>query len=72
MFRIEQLIDIGLYDENFLAREDEDLRIRFMEKHAIERVRLPLYRYRKHENNLTNDEAHLAKYDKMLKKKHLL
>jgi len=30
MFRIEQLIDIGLYDESFLSREDEDLRIRFL------------------------------------------
>src|SRR3989338_1063319 len=27
MFRMEQLIDIDLYDEEFLAREDEDLRI---------------------------------------------
>ena len=28
MFRIKDLIDIGLYDENFVAREEEDLRIR--------------------------------------------
>ena len=29
MFRIENLIKIGLYDESFLSKEDEDLLIRF-------------------------------------------
>ena len=32
MFRIEQIIEIGLYDESFLSREEEDLRIRFEKK----------------------------------------
>jgi len=71
MFRIDQLIDIGLYDENFLAREDEDLRIRFIEKHKIDRIQLPLYRYRKHSNNLTNDKRKMGKYNRMFEKKHL-
>lgn len=70
MFRAEQLIDIGLYDERFLAREEEDLRIRFLKKYTIERVRLPLYRYRKHEKNMTNDNKHMEKYKKILNKKH--
>ncbi len=70
MFRIDQLIDIGLYDENFLAREDEDLRVRFLEKHKIERVQLPLYRYRRHSNNLTNDKKKMGKYNRMLEEKH--
>lgn len=55
MFRIKDLIDIGLYDENFEAREEEDLRIRFEKKHSITRVKLPLYRYRQHEKNLSLD-----------------
>lgn len=69
-FRMEQLIDIGLYDENFLAREDEDLRIRFLKKYNIEYVHLPLYRYRKHENNLTNNSELMHNYLQELKAKH--
>jgi len=72
MFRIEQLIDIGLYDENFLAREDEDLRIRFLKKYNIKRIELPLYRYRRHEKNLTNDMEKMCSYRELLKGKHKL
>ena len=70
MFRIEQLIDIGLYDEDFLCREDEDLRLRFLKKYQIERVKLPLYRYRKHENNMTNDAERMEYFQSMLNQKH--
>jgi len=72
MFRIGQLIDIGLYDENFLAREDEDLRIRFLKRYKIERVQLPLYRYRKHDNNLTNNKEKMDRYNQMLSEKHFM
>lgn len=70
MFRIEQLIDIGLYDEAFLLREDEDLRTRFLQKYKIDRLQLPLYRYRRHENNLTNDEKKMDEYRLKLDSKH--
>lgn len=64
MFRTEQLIDIGLYDESFLLHEDRDLRYRFLQKYDIHRLELPLYRYRRHENNITNNteamEHHMA------------
>lgn len=70
MFRIEELIDIGLYDENFILREDEDLRIRFLKKYAIDRVQLPLYRYRRHNGNSTNNVRKMNKYKKLLKEKH--
>ncbi len=70
MFRMEQIIDIGLYDENFLAREEEDMRLRFERKYEIERIALPLYRYRRHENNMTNDADHMDRYAGALKDKH--
>ena len=70
MFRLDQLIDIGLYDEGFLIREDEDLRIRFLKKYSITRVHLPLYRYRRHENNITGNESDMQTFEKKLKKKH--
>jgi hypothetical protein len=70
MFRTEQLLDIGLYDENFLLCEERDLRIRFLQKYKIHRVELPLYRYRRHENNLTNDAKAMAHHMNNLVQKH--
>jgi len=70
MFRIEQIIDIGLYDENFLIKEDEDLRIRFLKKFNIDRVKLPLYRYRRHNCNMTNNAERVELFKKKLDEKH--
>lgn len=56
MFNKNQLIDIGLYDESFLRHEERDLRIRFLKKYKIYRLELPLYRYRRHDSNITNDK----------------
>ena len=70
MFRIDQLVELGLYDEKFLLHEDKDLRIRFLEKHKIHRVALPLYRYRRHEDNMTNDDASMNGYMSQLHAKH--
>lgn len=65
MFRTDQLVDIDLYDESFLLHEDRDLRIRFLKKYSITHVEVPLYRYRRHDENLTNNgsaaEYHLSK-----------
>ncbi len=70
MFRTDLLFGIGLYDENFKMREDEDLRLRFEKNHNIKNLELPLYRYRKHDNNMTNNKEGMAKYKKILKSKH--
>ncbi|MGH9410437.1 MAG: glycosyltransferase [Vicinamibacterales bacterium] len=69
MFRIEHLIDLGLYDESFRLHEDQDLRIRFKERFSIYRVPLPLYRYCRHDGNMTNDRQSMAHYDRRLRKK---
>jgi glycosyltransferase involved in cell wall biosynthesis len=72
MFRKDLLYDIGLYDEEFKAREEEDLRIRFLKKHNIHNIILPLYRYRMHDNNLTKDKSKMNKHKNKLKEKHKL
>lgn len=73
MFRVERLIDIGLYDAEFEANEEKDLRIRFEKKnYIIKNIDLPLYRYRQHASNLTKNKQKLEKYDKLLKQKHNL
>ena len=70
MFKLEHLIDVGLYDADFLAREDEELILRFKKKYSVSRVQLPLYRYRKHKHNLTNDKNTMKKYNDKLSEKH--
>ena len=72
MFRKDFLINIGLYDEKFMLREEEDLRIRFLEKHKIYNIPLPLYRYRMHEGNSTKNKPRMDKYADLLKTKHNL
>lgn len=70
MFRSAQLIDIGLYDDGLLMHEDRDLRARFKEKYSISRVELPLYRYRRHPDNMTNDRSAWEHYENQLREKH--
>jgi glycosyltransferase involved in cell wall biosynthesis len=70
MFRIDQLVELGLYDEQFLSHEDRDLRIRFLEKHQIHHIALPLYRYRRHDENMTNNHGEMNQYLKELEAKH--
>ena len=48
MFRTDNIIDIGLYNENLLIYEDIDLRKRFEVKYIIKNLEVPFYRYRKH------------------------
>lgn len=66
MFRKECLFDVGLYDESFEMREGHELRKRFTEKFRIARLEFPLYKYRKHSNNRTNDTEKTKGYDKKL------
>lgn len=70
MFKIKDLIKIGLYDKNFLAREEEELIIRFKKHSKLTRIPIPLYRYRKHEGNLTNKKKLMKKYLRKIKAKN--
>lgn len=70
MFRKDLLFDVGLYDPKFMAHEDQDLRIRFLKKHNIYNIKLPLYRYRRHDSNMTSDTKTMEKYSRMLADKH--
>jgi len=73
MFRKDYLFNIGLYDEGFQAREEEDLRIRWEQAgYSIYHVPLPLYRYRMHDNNLTKDTDKMSDFQDKLNQKHNL
>ena len=70
MFRKDSLVEIGLYDEDFLMAEEVELKIRFEKRWPIERVKIPLYRYLKHEHNMTNNHRQYDKFIKRAKKKN--
>ena len=72
VFRTDQIIGIGMYDENFLLHEERDLRIRFLKKYSIHRLELSMYRYRRHEKNITNDKDAMKSYMSDLISKHNL
>ena len=66
MFTYESLCEIGFYDENFKMREGHDLLSRFNKSYKIYNLPVPLYKYRMHENNRTNNTTEVKKYDKKL------
>lgn len=70
MFRKEHLFDIGLYDESFRCHEERELRVRFEKKYNIQRLDLPLYRYRRHDNNMTSDSDMMDYHQSCLAAKH--
>ena len=70
MFRMEHLQELGLYDERFMVHEDLEFRHRFTRKYSITRLPVPLYRYRRHETNMTNDIPRQEHYLTMLKEKY--
>jgi glycosyltransferase involved in cell wall biosynthesis len=72
MFRKDFLFEVGLYDEDFKAREEEDLRIRWLKRFKIYNLILPLYRYRMHDRNLTKNDEAMDDAAKLLDKKHSL
>lgn len=71
MFKKEQLEQIGMYDEDMKFHEDKDMYKRFTEKHSLFRIELPLYRYRRHESNMTNDQDRMNEYLIKLNQKNI-
>lgn len=57
MFRKSYLETLGLYDAEFRNAEDFELLTRYYKNFDGYHLRLPLYRYRQHEANMTKDEG---------------
>ena len=70
MFRRDQLLSVGLYDESFLRHEEREFRLRFEQRFHIGRLELPLYRYRRHDHNMTNDVGAMDLHRGRLAAKH--
>lgn len=55
LYRKDLLVSAGLYDPDFRHREEEELRARLGDFYRVHYLRMPLYRYRKHGANKTED-----------------
>ncbi len=67
MFRIQHLLEMGLYDEKFLYAEEEALRKKFLNAYNITRIPLSLYRYRQHKKNRSKNVKMVRRYSKKAK-----
>lgn len=67
MFTYESLCAVGSYNENFKMREGHELLKRYKERYNLHNLPLPLYKYRIHDNNRTNNKQEVEKYDEKLK-----
>jgi CMP-N-acetylneuraminic acid synthetase len=59
MARRAFLLEIGGYDESFRCQDGWDLWIRFVQRHKVRNINLPLFYYRQHAHSLTRDEGNL-------------
>ena len=66
MFTYESLCNIGFYNEEFKMREGHELLTRYKEKYNLYNLLMPLYKYRMHGNNRSNNEKELERYDNKL------
>lgn len=67
LFNRAEVMDLGGYNEAFLRNEDKELRCRFDKTYKVGHLPIPLYRYRRHGTNITNDEEQMALYERRLK-----
>lgn len=66
IYRKEVFDDVGRMNEEFLLNEEKEFRLRFEKKYKVEHIQIPLYRYRRHKNNITNNLAKVKEYDELL------
>jgi len=55
LIRKLSLMGIGGYSEQYRCQDGYDLWLRFVEKHEVDNVNLPLFYYRRHGKNLTDN-----------------
>lgn len=59
MIRCETLLNLGGYNESLKCQDGYDLWIRFIARHKVQNVNLPLFYYRQHGSSLTRDESRI-------------
>lgn len=71
MIRLAFLKILGGYNESFSCQDGYDLWLKFINVHKVVNVNKPLFSYRRHGNNLTNNEERILDTRKAIKKTYL-
>jgi glycosyltransferase involved in cell wall biosynthesis len=70
IFRKSYLEAIGLYDSELRNAEDFDLLKRYIKNYDGFHLKLPLYRYRQHDTNMTSDVEERKRWEKISENKN--
>ena len=70
MFRKKILIELGGYDETISCQDGYDIWLRFIDSYKADNVNLPLFYYRKHGENLTNNHKRILDTRQTIKEKY--
>ena len=57
LYNKDKFLELGGYNENKTKKEEEEIRIRLGKKYNIINLKIPLYRYRMHDNNKTKSKS---------------
>jgi CMP-N-acetylneuraminic acid synthetase len=71
MIRLEFLKALGGYNESFTCQDGYDLWIKFISHHKVANINEPLFSYRRHNNNLTNNEHKILSTRKKIKETYV-
>ena len=71
MIRKKYLQEVGMYDENFSCQDGYDIWIRLTYKYKVGNINKPLFYYRKHGNNLTNNNSKILNTRLLITKKFI-
>ncbi len=70
LIRKDFLVEVGGYNSNFDRQDGWDVWLKFIDSYKIKNVNLPLFYYRKHEGNLTNNSNKLLEARSKIYKHH--
>ena len=70
LIRRDSLLEVGGYSPEFTCQDGWDLWLKLTENYSVENVNLPLFYYRKHDTNLTNDTDRLLETRAEIYKSH--
>lgn len=68
MYNKKKLLNLGLYNNKFKHREEEELRKRLGKYYILDNLKIPLYNYRMHSKNKTKKKSLMESYRVKLSK----
>ena len=68
MYNKKKILKLGLYNNKFKHREEEELRKRLGKKYILKNLNKTLYYYRMHKNNKTKNKNSMKNFKTILSK----